>query len=75
LQESAAQMVTDIRGREGGDRLTVKDLGIFARPKHCIHLLTVHKAKGREFEAVAVIEAHYDRFPHFSVYQIPDGAA
>jgi DNA helicase-2/ATP-dependent DNA helicase PcrA len=72
LQESAAQMVTDIRGREGGDTLTVEDLGIFARPKHCIQLLTVHKAKGREFEAVAVIEAHDGRFPHFSIYKLTD---
>lgn len=72
LQESAAQMVADIRGREGGDTLTVEDLGIFARPKHCIQLLTVHKAKGREFDAVAVIEAHDGRFPHFSIYRIED---
>ncbi len=72
LRESAAQMVTDIRNREGGDKLTVEDLGIFARPKHCIQLLTVHKAKGREFEAVAVIEAHDGRFPHFSIYRLTD---
>jgi DNA helicase II / ATP-dependent DNA helicase PcrA len=72
LQESAVQMVADIRGREGGDTLTVDDLGIFARPKDCIQLLTVHKAKGREFEAVAVIEAHDGRFPHFSVRHIVD---
>jgi len=32
----------------------------------------VHKAKGREFEAVAVIEAHADRFPHFSISKITD---
>jgi DNA helicase-2/ATP-dependent DNA helicase PcrA len=74
LQESAAQMVTDIRGREGGDTLTIEDLGIFARPKHCLQLLTVHKAKGREFEAVAVIEAHDGRFPHFSIYRLTDEA-
>jgi DNA helicase-2/ATP-dependent DNA helicase PcrA len=74
LKESAAQMVTDIVGREGGDRLTIEDLGIFTRPKHCIQLLTVHKAKGREFEAVAVIEAHDGRFPHFSISKIADDA-
>lgn len=74
LRESAAQMVTDIRGREGGDTLTIEDMGIFARPKHCIQLLTVHKAKGREFEAVAVIEAHDGRFPHFSIYRLTDDA-
>jgi len=32
LQQSAAQMATDIRGREGGDTLTIEELGIFARP-------------------------------------------
>ena len=48
LQESAAEMVTDIRGRDGGGHIAVEDLGVFARPKQCIQLLTVHKAKGRE---------------------------
>ena len=72
LQQSAAEMVADIRSREGGDALTVEDLGIFARPKHCVQLLTVHKAKGREFDAVAVIEAHDGRFPHFSIYRLQD---
>ena len=72
LKESAAQMVTDIAGRDGGDRLAIEDLGIFAQPKHCLELLTVHKAKGREFEAVAVIEAHDGRFPHFSISKIAD---
>lgn len=72
LKESAAQMVTDIAGRDGGDRLAIEDLGIFAQPKHCLQLLTVHKAKGREFEAVAVIEAHDGRFPHFSISKIAD---
>jgi DNA helicase II / ATP-dependent DNA helicase PcrA len=72
LQESAAEMVADIRDREGGDTLTVEELGIFARPNHCIQLLTVHKAKGREFEAVAIIEAHDGRFPHFSIRNVTD---
>jgi DNA helicase-2/ATP-dependent DNA helicase PcrA len=32
----------------------------------------VHKAKGREFEAVAVIDAHDGRIPHFSISRITD---
>jgi len=72
LQESAAQMVQDIRGRDGLDSLAIEDLGIFARPGDCIQLLTVHKAKGREFEAVAVIDAHDGRIPHFSISRITD---
>ena len=60
IQQCASQMITEIQATEARDRgnaLTVEDLGIFARPKKCIHLLTVHKAKGREFEAVAIIES------------------
>lgn len=72
LRESANEMVADISSREGGDRLTVDDLGIFAQPKRCVQLLTVHRAKGRQFDAVAVIDAHDGRFPHFSVAQIAD---
>jgi DNA helicase-2/ATP-dependent DNA helicase PcrA len=72
LEESAGQMVKDIRGRDGWDTLMIEDLGIFARPGDCIQLLTVHKAKGREFEAVAVIDAHDGRIPHFSISRITD---
>ena len=72
LRDSANEMVADISSREGGDRLTANDLAVFAQPKHCVQLLTVHRAKGREFDAVAVIDAHDGRFPHFSVAQIAD---
>lgn len=72
LIASAAQMTTDILERDGGDVLTVGDLAIFARPTHCVQLMTVHKSKGREFEAVAVLEAHDGAFPHFSVARVVD---
>lgn len=72
LLESATQMADDIRSRDGGNRLTIEDLAIFARPANCIQLLTVHKAKGREFDAVAIIEANDGRFPHFSINKIVD---
>jgi DNA helicase-2/ATP-dependent DNA helicase PcrA len=72
IQESAAAMTNDISERDGGNALTVSDLGIFGRPKDCIQLLTVHKAKGREFEAVAIIDAHDGRFPYYKVQHIPD---
>jgi DNA helicase-2/ATP-dependent DNA helicase PcrA len=72
LQGSGTEMVEDIRGRDGWNALMIEDLGIFARPGDCIQLLTVHKAKGREFEAVAVIDAHDGRIPHFSIGRITD---
>lgn len=46
--------------------LSVGELGLFANPRDAIKLLTVHAAKGREFEAVAVIGMNESRFPHFS---------
>jgi len=65
-------MVEDIRGRDGWGTLMIEDLGIFARPGDYIQLLTVHKAKECEFEAVTVIDAHNGRIPHFSVSRIAD---
>jgi DNA helicase-2/ATP-dependent DNA helicase PcrA len=72
LRASAVEMVTDIRGRPGGNELTVEELGVFAMPEQCIQLMTVHKAKGREFDAVALIDAHDGRFPHFSIENVQD---
>lgn len=72
LRESAAQMVTDILSRQNGAQLTVAELGVFARPENCLQLMTVHKAKGREFDAVAVIEMHDGNFPHFSIEKLTD---
>lgn len=70
--ESAAQMVEDINRRDGGSTLKIEDLGIFARPKNCIQILTIHKAKGREFEAVAVIDVRDGTLPHFAVSKLSD---
>lgn len=72
LNDSATQMVADIQGRSNGNELTIAELGIFARPDNCLQLLSVHKAKGREFDAVAVIDAHDGKFPHFTIYRIAD---
>ena len=63
-------MVADIMERDEWEVLTIEDLGIFARPTECIQLMTIHKSKGREFEAVAVVDAHDGRIPHFSVQNI-----
>lgn len=72
LEQSAADMAEDIAGRDGGDTLGIEDLGVFARPANCVQLMTIHKAKGREFEAVAVIDAHNGKLPHFAIGKIVD---
>jgi DNA helicase-2/ATP-dependent DNA helicase PcrA len=67
LRDSAQAMIGDML-RNGVDpgELNVNDLGLFARPRECLQLITMHKAKGREFDAVALIDLHDGRLPHFS---------
>jgi DNA helicase-2/ATP-dependent DNA helicase PcrA len=72
LPDSAKIMGEEIIRNTRGQQLTIEDLGIFARPRNCIHLMTIHKAKGREFEAVAVVDAHDGKIPHFSYRLIAD---
>jgi DNA helicase-2/ATP-dependent DNA helicase PcrA len=72
LIDAASAMVEEIDRKVGDQPLAVEDLGIFARPKSCIHLMTIHKAKGREFGAVAVIDMHDGRLPFYKIAQITD---
>jgi DNA helicase-2/ATP-dependent DNA helicase PcrA len=72
LMDSANCMSADLAERDREGRFSVEDLGIFARPQNCIQLLTIHKAKGREFQAVAIVDAHDGRLPHFSIRQTSD---
>jgi DNA helicase II / ATP-dependent DNA helicase PcrA len=65
-----AQSVNDIREdmlsrKVDINNLTVADLGLFANPKHNVKLLTIHQAKGREFDAVGVIDLHDGRIPNW----------
>jgi DNA helicase-2/ATP-dependent DNA helicase PcrA len=45
---------------------SVEVLGMVAQPDKCMNLLSMHKSKGREFDAVAVICVHDGRLPHFT---------
>jgi DNA helicase II / ATP-dependent DNA helicase PcrA len=44
--------------------LTIDDLGIYAYPNAALKLSTLHNAKGREYQAVAIIDLHEGRLPH-----------
>lgn len=66
LTDSAANMVDDIhRNVEDAPNLSTKRLGLFARPGNCITLTTMHRAKGREFDAVAIVDLHDGKVPFF----------
>lgn len=67
LLESIDQMIVGIhKNVPDPNNLKIDSLGLFANPKKCLHLMTLHGAKGREFEAVALIDLHDGRLPHFS---------
>ncbi|MDB5388408.1 MAG: ATP-dependent helicase [Planctomycetaceae bacterium] len=64
---SAAAMISEMTKNDPDvANMAAVDLGMVASPKNCMSLLTMHKAKGREFDAVAVINLHDDRVPNFN---------
>ena len=66
LKESAKCIKEDmIKNRVDVENLSVEDLGLFASTTRNLHLLTMHRAKGREFDAVAIIDCHDGRIPDF----------
>ena len=69
IERSGGAMVADIAFHEaahGARPTTVRDLGLFARGSNSVRLLTMHGSKGREFEAVALIDVFDGHVPHFS---------
>ncbi len=67
IKESVKGMELDMEAN-GVDtsNLSVADLGMFANSDKSMKLLTMHRAKGREFDAVAIIDLHEGKVPHFS---------
>jgi DNA helicase-2/ATP-dependent DNA helicase PcrA len=66
LIESANEIIKDmIKNKVDTNNLSAEDLGLFASTARNLHLLTMHKAKGREFDAVAVVDLHDGRVPDF----------
>jgi DNA helicase II / ATP-dependent DNA helicase PcrA len=63
---SVQEMKTDM-ARQDIDiaNLSIDDLGLFASPTRALRLSTIHYAKGREFDAVALIGLRRGSFPHF----------
>ena len=68
VEEILREIWKEMRDRAAEDprQLTVADLAEFAAPTRHLRLSTIHKAKGREYDAVCVIDVHEGRFPHFA---------
>lgn len=72
LAESRDGMFSDMRSR-GIDieNMVLADLGILSDPRKNMKLMTMHGAKGREFEAVAIIHANDGLVPYHNCYNPP----
>jgi DNA helicase II / ATP-dependent DNA helicase PcrA len=67
LSASVADMRADMEKNQIDiPNLSTEDLGLFAAPDASISLLTLHKSKGREFAAVALIGLHEGLIPRRS---------
>jgi DNA helicase II / ATP-dependent DNA helicase PcrA len=67
IVESIQNMEADmIKNRVDVANLSVHDLGLFANTDKNMKLLTMHRAKGREFQAVALLDVHEGKIPHYS---------
>ncbi|MCW5822210.1 MAG: ATP-dependent helicase [Cyanobacteria bacterium TGS_CYA1] len=65
LTDSVNQMQAVMEKRKIDlNHFTVEQLGIFASPDKNMKLLNLHSCKGREFEAVAIVEVHDDKIPY-----------
>ena len=63
---SVEEMKSDMQRNEVDlSNLAVDDLGIYASPDTALKLSTLHFAKGREYDAVAIIDIHEGKVPHY----------
>ena len=66
LIEAVSALIDDINSNVN-DHLTVRALSSYANYSDSLKLLTIHGAKGLEFDAVALIDLHEGQIPHRSI--------
>lgn len=68
LRESVEEMERDVRKNNiDPESLSIEEMGILARPKRAVKLLTFHAAKGREFSAVAMVDLNEGSIPFYQL--------
>jgi len=67
------EMKSDMRRNEVDlANLAIDELGIYASPDSALKLSTLHNAKGREYEAVAMIDLHEGRIPFWAARSVAE---
>ncbi len=68
LPASVEEMKADMRNNKVDlATLSIDALGIYASPRGALKLSSLHNAKGREFQGVAMIDLHEGKIPHSSL--------
>nr|WP_279608891.1 ATP-dependent helicase [Burkholderia gladioli] len=68
LRKSVEEMERDVfKNKIDPKSLSIDEMGILARPKRAIKLLTFHAAKGREFGAVAMVDLNEGSIPFYQL--------
>ncbi|MGE0769014.1 MAG: UvrD-helicase domain-containing protein [Hyphomicrobiaceae bacterium] len=76
VRNSVVEMRQDMKAnRVDPVNVTLNDIGVYANPRTALKLSTLHNAKGREFQAVAMIDLHEGRIPDFRAEAQEDFAA
>src|SRR5580658_20724 len=66
LPMSVEEMKVDMRNKKVNvDSLTIAELGIYANPDAALKLASLHFSKGREYDAVALIDMHEGKIPFY----------
>ena len=70
---SAQEMKADmVRSKTDIANLSIEDLGLFASPSRALRLSTIHYAKGREYQAVALVNLRDGAIPDYRSEDIED---
>ena len=70
---SVEEMKVDMRNNKVDlDNLAIDDLGIYASPDTALKLSSLHNAKGREYQAVAMIDLHEGRIPFYLAQSVEE---
>jgi len=70
---SVEEMKADMRTNKVDlENLAIDDLGVYASPDAALKLSTLHNAKGREYEAVALIDLHEGKIPYYQARDVEE---
>lgn len=68
LKQSALDIEEEIRarGQVDADNMLVEDIGLLGNRQGSLRLMTIHASKGQEFDAVALVDLHEGKIPHWT---------